>query len=210
MGIPILCDVDDTILDTQLVLIERARDLTGEEWIYDDMTRDYRAKEFAHNDSGEAERRVTLWGDTVREILKEPDTMMKCQPSDGALKALLDLHYRGRDVHIVSARQTPLHDVTERALFEHGFIEGVHSIHSRPTGERGTDFKVRVANEIGFEACFEDTFEVAVALAESEHAPWVYLIDKPWNRGYDDELPYTVRRVSSFAHGVETYLRELT
>lgn len=188
----VLVDVDDTIADTQHVLIEQVNGRLGTSFTFDAMTREHREKE------------IEGWAKTVREILTEPEVMLTTKPSEGALEAFRFLVSSGYEAHIVSSRQEPLHDATAKWLHLHGFARHIHRIHPRPTSERGADFKVRIAKEQGFSAAFDDTFDVVVALTAV--VPSVYLIDKPWNRGHDDELPPNAIRVEDFSHGVTDFL----
>lgn len=189
----VLVDVDDTISETQHVLIREVNRRLGTNFTFKEMTRAHREKE------------IPAWGEGVREVLSDPDTMLTCQPSCGALEALKSLCKAGFEAHIVSSRQEPLHDATAAWLKLHGFADHVSHIHPRSGSEGGTDFKVRIAREQNFVAAFDDTFEVAVALADV--VPLVHLIDKPWNRGHDEELPDNVVRVDDFASGVDEFLR---
>jgi uncharacterized HAD superfamily protein len=202
----VLIDVDDTISETQTVLLKHINEELGADFTYDEMTRAHRAKEFAHNADSKTVQRVEKWGNAVRGLLKRPDVMATCEPCEGALDAMIDLYWSGYDLHIVSSRQDPLHRTTEEWLIKHGFRNFIEQIHPRPSDERGTDFKVRVAREQRFGLAFDDTFEVCAALAEV--VPVVYLIDRPWNRGHDDELPDNVTRVDSFQDGVRHYLAQ--
>lgn len=189
----VLVDVDDTLSDTQLVLIREVEQITGKHFAFDEMTRAHREKE------------IDGWGKAVREVLKNPAAMLTCQPSHLALEGLSLLHAGGFEPHIVSSRQEPLHETTAAWLDQHGFATYVAAVHPRLNGEGGNEFKVRIAREQNFRAAFDDTFEVAVALAAV--VPTVYMIDKPWNRGHDEELPTNVERVESFYDGVEEFLR---
>lgn len=189
----VLVDLDDTLSDTQVVLIREVARLTGHTFKFDEMTRAHREKE------------IEPWGGGVREVLKNPDVMLTCQPSHLALEGLSLLRAGGFETHIVSSRQEPLHEATAAWLDQHGFAKYVSAIHPRLNGEGGNSFKVRIAREQEFLAAFDDTFEVVVALADV--VPTVYMIDKPWNRGHDEELPSNVKRVESFYDGVEEFLR---
>lgn len=188
----VLVDVDDTLSDTQLVLIREVGRMTGQTFKFDEMTRAHREKE------------IDGWGEGVRQVLNDPEVMLTCQPSHLALEGLSLLHAGGFEPHIVSSRQEPLHEATATWLDQHGFAKYVSAIHPRLNGESGNSFKVRIAREQQFRAAFDDTFEVVVALAEV--VPVVYVIDKPWNRGHDEELPDNVERVESFYDGVEEFL----
>jgi len=190
----VLVDVDDTLSETQHVLIREVAKLTGQHFPFDEMTREHREKE------------IEGWGAAVREVLKDPEAMLTCQPSHLALEGLKLLRAEGAEPHIVSSRQEPLHQATAMWLDMHGFAKYVARIHPRLNGEGGNEFKVRIAQEQQFVAAFDDTYEVVQSLAEV--VPTVYMIDKPWNRGHDDGLPSNVLRVESFRDGVGRFIGE--
>lgn len=182
-----LIDVDDTIAETQALFIEETNRRHGTTYAFDKMTRAYR-----ENTADQ------FWDDAVHTLLKEPEVMSRCVPSDGALSGIVTLLEAGWHNHIVTARKADLQTTTETWLSDRGFWNSVHKYHVRGD-ERGAEFKVRVAEEVGFDAAFDDTLEIALALAPVVET--VYLIDKPWNRGFDDELPNNIVRVGNFLAG---------
>lgn len=197
MNKAVLIDVDDTIAETQRLLIEHINAELGSYYEFENMNRRYR--EDLDDDTRQ-------WTEAVWDTLKRPDVMQRMQPSEGALEAMEDLVVIGYEPHIVTARKEILFDATKNWLKTHGFDEYYEFIHPRQPGESGVEFKIRIAEEVGFAAGFDDTYEVAVALAE--HMPTMYLIDKPWNRGDDCPLPDNVVRVESFDYGVTKLIME--
>lgn len=190
-----MIDVDDTIADTQVFLLEEINKTVATPFLFDEMTREHR-EDNDHLD----------YGKKVWEILKQPQLMAQVKPYPSALDSMWDLWLSGWDLHIVSSRQEPLHTCTRQWLKDHGFESIIEKIHPRPTYTKGSKFKVDVAREVGFTVAFDDTFDVCVTLAAV--VPKVYMIDKPWNRGYDDELPNNVIRVNAFTEGVSELLNE--
>lgn len=191
MSKAVLIDVDDTIAETQRLLIEHINSQLGADYRFEEMDRRYR--EDLDDDTRQ-------WTEAVWDTLKRPDVMQQMLPSEGALQAMEDLTVIGFEPHIVTARKEILFEATKNWLKTYGFDEYYKFIHPRQPDESGVEFKIRIAREVEFVAGFDDTYEVAVALAE--HIPTMYLIDKPWNRGDDCPLPDNVVRVESFDYGV--------
>lgn len=197
MSKAVLCDVDDTIAETQRLLIEYINGKLGTDYRFEEMDRRYRE---------DLDDETRQWTEAVWDTLKRPDVMQRMEPSEGALEAMEDLARIGFEPHIVTARKEILFEATKNWLKNHGFDEYYKYMHPRQPGESGVEFKIRVAREVGFVAGFDDTYEVAVALAE--HIPTIYLIDKPWNRGVECPLPSNVVRVESFDYGVTKLIME--
>lgn len=189
----VLVDLDDTIGATQVNMLDHMNTTYGTAYTYEGMTREHR------------EKYDSPYGRYVGEILRQPDIMAKVQPFPGALEALTELRDNGYDVHIVSARKEPLHDCTLKWLNDHGFDKIISQVHPRPGRESGKSWKRRIAEEYKFVAAFDDTFDVCQELGYVEGLN-VYMIDKPWNRGFDSELPPTVARVEDLSVGVQRFL----
>jgi uncharacterized HAD superfamily protein len=188
-----LVDIDDTIADTQKMLIEKVSENTGHKYVFEEMDRDYREGDGEH---------TKLWREAVWDILKRPDVMITVSPSKGALEAIVELGNNGVDPDIVTARKQILADATGEWLETHGFAHHIHQRPIREDGESGVEFKLRVARENNYDVAFDDTYDVAVALADI--IPTVYLIHKPWNDGHP--LKENMIRVNSFSEGVRHYL----
>lgn len=188
----VLIDVDDTVAETQVFLLEKINALTGGSFAFEGMTRAHRENAPEHK----------TWNENVWALMKQPDEWEVIEPSPGAVDAFLDLVHEGVIPHIVTARKSPMFKVTDRWLKANGFWNYDLKVHRRRDTEKGWAFKCRVADEVGFDAAFEDTLDVALELAK--HVKTVYLINKPWN--VFDELPSNIVRVDSFAYGVEYYL----
>ena len=124
------------------------------------------------------------------------------KPYSFALNALKQLHNAGHSIHIASSRKENLHKVTEDWLHEHGFADYIHHIHPRYSEHKGKEFKVKTVIENNITIAFDDTWDVAEALAEADVR--VYLIHKPWNK--DEQLPKNIIRVDNFAEGVKMFL----
>jgi uncharacterized HAD superfamily protein len=188
----VLVDVDDTVADTQLFLIDKINGLTGGSYEFDSMTRGHRENAAEHRE----------WNENVWALMKQAHEWSVINPSDGAAEAFIRLVHEGVTPHIVTARKSHLFEVTDRWLQEHGFYFHGIQVHRRGDAERGSEFKCRVAEEVGFDAAFEDTLDVALDL--SDYVETIYLIDKPWNR--IDDLPENIVRVESFSAGVDRFL----
>jgi uncharacterized HAD superfamily protein len=188
----VLIDVDDTVAETQVFLLEKINALTDGSFTFEGMTRAHRENAPEHK----------IWNENVWELMRQPDEWAIIEPSPGAVEGFEELIGHGDTPHIVTARKSQLFKTTDAWLKRFGFWFSGIKVHRRRDNERGVEFKCRVADEIGFAAAFEDTLDVALELAK--HVKTVYLIDKPWNRF--DDLPTNVVRVASFADGVQRYI----
>lgn len=188
---PVLVDVDDTIAETQRLLIEHINAELGTDYRFENMDRRYRE---------DLDDETRQWTEAVWAALKQPKLMQTMAPSENAIEAMETMVDFGYSPHIVTARKKLLFEATKNWLKDNGFHQYYEFMHPRRDGESGVEFKLRVAREVGFVAGFDDTYEVVVAL--SEVIPTMYLIDKPWNRGGDCPLPNNVIRVPSFEFGV--------
>lgn len=190
----VLVDVDDTVAETQHFLIEKINGLLGGHYTFESMTRGHR----------ENDPEFQEWNENVWALMKQPDEWELIEPSPGAVEGFEQLLENDVKPHIVTARKSGLFAVTDRWLKRFGFYFAGIEVHRRGDNERGGEFKCRVADEVGFDAAFEDTLDVALELAK--HVNTVYLIDKPWNVFPEDLTPPNIVRVGSFADGVERYL----
>ncbi len=193
----VLVDVDDTIAETQRLLIEHINAELDADYRFENMDRRYR--EDLDDDTRQ-------WTEAVWDALKKPDLMQTMEPSNGALTAMDKLVRYSFEPHIVTARKKLLFEPTKNWLKQHGFHHYYEYMHPRRDGESGVEFKLRVAREVGFVAGFDDTYEVVVALAEV--IPEMFLINKPWNRGVDCPLPDNVYRVDSFSDGAHRLIND--
>lgn len=199
----VLVDVDDTIAATQKHMLAEVNSQFGRKYVWEQMDRSMREK---HDHD---------YGELVWKILNQPDTMGAVSPLPNSLEAMEALHNAGHEIHIVSARKEMLHKVTEDWLQAHGFVDYIERIHPRPAvGKTTTEslkngryWKRSIAEEIGFAAAFDDTFDVCLELGQVPDLS-VYMIDKPWNRGYDEELPESVVRYGDFKEAVDHFLME--
>ena len=192
MAVDVLIDVDDTVAETQVFLLEKINALTGGSFAFEGMTRAHRESDTEHPE----------WKQHVWDLMAQPDEWAVIEPSPGAVDAFLELVHEGVIPHIVTARKSHMFRVTDQWLKDNGFWNYDLQVHRRGDAEKGAAFKCRVADEVGFDAAFEDTLDVALELAK--HVRTVYLIDKPWNRNHD--LPGNIVRVASFADGVDRFL----
>lgn len=186
----VLVDIDDTLSDTQVAMLEYINRRSQTPYRFEELTRAHREQDIPEYES------------LVQEFLATPSLVEQTKPYANALTALRRLHAAGFVIHIASSRREPLHDATVRWLERHGFIDYVDTIHPRSSAHRGHEFKRLVAERIRPAAAFDDTYEVAELLAKSD-VP-VYLIDKPWNR--DERLPRNVVRAKDFADAVSRFL----
>lgn len=186
----LIIDIDDTLTNTQREILEYVNAHSDRQYRYEEVDRDIR------DDDGSECSRLT------QDFLRRPDLVGQIKPIDGAPEAMARLSEAGYELHVVSARKENLHDVTIEWLEVNGFMPYIAEVHRRSTGQRGFDFKVAVANQLGALAAFDDAYEVALALAGLEMG--VYLIDRPWNTS--KRLEKNMRRVESFAAGVDEFL----
>ncbi len=183
-----LVDIDDTLSGTMTALLEYVNERASRHYRYEELNREFR------------ERNEGEYYDLVQEALRAGN--LQVFPLAGALAGVSRLHQAGHEVHIVSARPEDQHKWVRRWLQTYDFSPYITEIHPRPSSQKGSDFKRAVAKRIKPKAAFEDTYELARALAPV--CPKTYLIDCPWNRA--DGLPGGVIRVPSFAAGVERFL----
>lgn len=188
----VLIDVDDTVAETQIFLLEKINALTGGSFAFEGMTRAHRENAPEHRE----------WNENVWALMKRPEEWAEIIPSEGAVDAFRSLLINGVTPHIVTARKSHMFKTTDAWLEAYGFMFDGLKVHRRGNAEKGAAFKCRVADEVGFDAAFEDTLDVALELAK--HVRVIYLIDKPWNRNHD--LPANIVRVASFAEGVHRYV----
>lgn len=186
----LIIDLDDTLAETTRAILQNVNSGLPNPIKWHDLTRDHREA----NDGP--------YFDAVQAFLAEPERLLQYEPCEGAREALAHLAATGYDLHLVSARKEPLHEITIEWVGRHGLTEFFRAIHGRPAAERGFEFKLRVAGELQPVAAFDDTLEVAEALGGADIS--VYLIDKPWNVA--SRLPRRVRRVESFAMAAEHLL----
>ena len=189
----VFVDVDDTIADTGRHVLQHINQGSGPSYVYDKLTLDFR----------EGNREGKAYNDAVLQLLR-PEIMIETAPLAGALAAMERLHNAGYAVHIVSARQEPLHQTTEQWLQKHGFADFVDEIHPRPSRLKGKAFKRELAEQLKPVALFDDTLDVTLELAAA--VATVFLIHKPWNKDTDLVLPANVVRSADFAAAVDTFL----
>lgn len=187
-----LIDVDDTIAQTQITLIDYVNKTHGGDYKYETLDRHYRE---------DTSPEVATWTKHVTEAIGQPAVMETIAPAPDALEGMVLLVDHGVSNHIVTARKEHLFETTACWLKTHGFADHVYHVHPRGNDESGVEFKTRIAKTVGFDVAFDDTHQVCVALADI--VPVVYMPEKPWN---DDPVPDNVIRVESFATGVKEYL----
>lgn len=188
----VLVDIDDTISQTQRVLLEHVNKVSSQKYLFDELTRKFR------------EDKRSEYDQLVQPILEQADIILQTAPYIDALEGMKKLKHAGYDIHIASSRKENLHETTKDWLKLHGFIDFVSRIHPRSSEQKGNMFKISAAKTVGARAAFDDTLEVVNALADV--VPVVYLIDQPWNRD-SGELPPNVTRVKSFSNGVDIFLQ---
>lgn len=191
----VLVDIDDTIADTQVGILSYVNERASRRYDYEELDRRFR--------EGGLEPEYDR---LVREFLRTPELVAQARPYESALEGLKRLHEAGYEVHVASARKENLHDVTAEWLKRHGLIEYVTRIHPRMKTHRGPDFKKLAAEAAKAVAAFDDTYDVAEALAGT--GVRVYLIEKPWNR-HEPEAENIVP-VHDFSEAVERFLMDQT
>jgi phosphoglycolate phosphatase-like HAD superfamily hydrolase len=186
----LIIDLDDTLAEATRAILHNvnSRLPTPIEW--HELTRSHREA----NDGP--------YFEAVQAFLAEPERLLQYEPCEGAREALTDLAAVGYELHLVSARKEPLHEITVEWVRRNRLAEFFRAIHGRPGAERGFEFKLRVAGELQPVAAFDDTLEIAEALGGTGIS--VYLIDKPWNVA--SHLPRRVRRIESFVLAAEHML----
>jgi len=187
----LIVDLDDTLAEATRAILHDVNTKLPTPITWHELTRDHREA----NDGP--------YFHAVQTFLAEPERLLEYEPCEGAREALDHLAAAGYELHLVSARKEPLHEVTIRWLTRNRFAEFLQAVHGRPSTERGFEFKLRIARELRPIAAFDDTLEVAEALGGA--GTRVYLIDKPWNRA--PNLPTNVRRAPSFSEAVDDLLR---
>ena len=166
----VLVDIDDTLADTQTQLLGYVNARASRRYAFNELTNEFRqgigpGKEY---------------DDLVTFAMRDPALIARAEPFDGALEAMKKLKEAGHEVHIASSRREILHGITKDWLKRHGFIKYIDGIHPRSSDKGGGEFKIFTARKLGTAAAFDDTYEVAAALAAE--GVKVYLIEKPWNR----------------------------
>ncbi|MDP4038468.1 MAG: hypothetical protein Q8P54_00655 [bacterium] len=185
----VLVDIDDTLADTQVKMLEYVNRNGDKTYQYHKLTREFR------------DGKIADYEKLVQEYLSRPDLVEEILPYDNTLEAMQRLETGGYEIHIVSTRKEPLHNSTIKWLSRHGFDQHIKKVHPRPSEKIGHKFKQDTANLVNAVAAFDDTLRVVIAMAEI--VPVVYLIDKPWNQG---KLPRNIVRVSSFVEAVDLFL----
>lgn len=189
----VFVDVDDTISDTGRHMLEHINKGRGQPYLYDELTLDFR----------EGKHEGKEYDNAVKELLR-PEIMTDTAPYPDAREALRRLHRAGYEIHIVSSRREPLHNVTLSWLERHGFADVIERVHPRPSSVNGKLFKRRLAEQLKPVALFDDTLDVVLELIGTVDT--IFLIDKPWNNGSDITLPANVVRSADFAQAVDTFL----
>jgi phosphoglycolate phosphatase-like HAD superfamily hydrolase len=189
----VFIDVDDTIADTVRHVLGRINEGRPQPYQFHELTLNFR----------EGRHEGKEYNQAVKALL-QPKLVSAIAPYPDALEALRRLHRAGYEIHIVSARQELLHEVTARWLERHGFADFIERIHPRPNSLKGKLFKQQLTQRIKPVALFDDTLDVALELAGSVDS--VFLIDKPWNNGSDLSLPANVIRSADFARAVDSFL----
>lgn len=186
----VLVDIDDTISDSQTVILEHVNRLSPIRYRQEDLTRASREQDNNH------------YNRLVAHLLKQPDIIGSYLPFADAAAAMKKLHQAGFEIHIASSRKEVLHEVTIQWLRRHGFADFVTRVHPRSSLSRGHEFKVKAAASVNAVAAFDDTYDVVEALSAA--VPIVYLIDRPWNHG--EATPVNVKRAGSFAIAVDDFI----
>ncbi len=185
----VLVDIDDTLADTKVKMLEYINRNGDKTYQYHELTQEFR------------DGKIPDYEKLVQEYLSQPKLIEEILPYEDALEAIQRLEAAGYEIHIVSTRKEPLHKSTIRWLTLHGFDKHIERIHPRSSEKIGHKFKKETAELVSAVAAFDDTLGVARAMAEV--IPAVYLINKPWNQG---KLPKNIIRVSSFVEAVNIFL----
>ncbi|MEX2209939.1 MAG: hypothetical protein WD603_03610 [Patescibacteria group bacterium] len=188
----ILVDIDDTLADTQTAMLRYINQKSNQTYRLEELTREHR------------ENTKLEYDKLAKEFMARPDLIARCAPYADALDAFRKLHGSGFVIHIVSSRREPLHDITLDWLREHGFADYVTEVHPRSSKQSGREFKCLISEKIRPVAAFDDTMEIAEALADMNIT--VYLIHQPWNAG--ESLPPNVHRSKTFAAAVNAFLSQ--
>lgn len=190
MSRAVLVDIDDTLADTQVKILEYVNSHAPQHYAMNQITHEFREGLNAEYDQ------------LVRQFLASGDLVGQIEPITDAISGLAQLKEAGYEIHIASARQENLHTVTVDWLTRHGLSDYVHRIHPRFSHQRDYQFKLTAAREIDAVAAFDDTLSVIEALAAA--VPKLYLINKPWNNHKNIKTP--IIRVDSFAAAVSDFL----
>lgn len=189
----VFVDVDDTISDTGRHMLKQINKSRDKPLAFEELTRDFR----------EGNHEGKEYNDAVRKLL-EPEIITDTLPYPDALGALERLHDAGYEIHIVSARQENLHEVTDDWLEKHGFADFVEHVHPRFSTVKGNRFKRELAEQLKPVALFDDTLDIVLELATAVDR--IFLIDKPWNKDASSNLPDNVTRADTFADAVDRFL----
>lgn len=188
----IFVDIDDTISDTLNHILSVVNDTHKTNYTPEDQTLERR-------EGGDEE-----YENRIKQVLGQADAISQTKPYADALDAMKQLHEAGYEIHIVSSRKENLHQVTQQWLVDHGFADYIDRIHPRDNALSGNKFKRQTAQAIQPVAAFDDTYDVAAAMAEE--GTEVYLIDKPWNNHPSIKPTANITRVPSFSEGVKLFL----
>ena len=192
MSKEVLVDIDDTIAQTQKVIVQKINSHLG---------RNLRLSDFTF------EVRENL-SPSVQEILKnffvdrEAVLLVPVYPS--ALNGVKLLHENGYGIHFVSSRKSPTRYYTRDWLETHGFGPYIAEVHPRDRNLSGPEFKLSVARITQAEAAFDDQIRIAQTLAQNGLI--VYLVSRPWN----SELKRwsNIKRVRSFKQGAQIHVQK--
>lgn len=185
-----LVDMDDTLVSLQRDILTYINQFCTVPYSWDRLSRDLR--------EGKDEQYQKL----VVDFLSQPELSLRARIYPSASQALKSLKDSGWQIHIASARKENLHHVTEAWLRQHQIHHYIDLIHPRFSNFKSTEFKVKVAQKIGATVAFDDTYDVALALAEA--GVKTYLLDKPWNK--NERLHPNMRRARNFAEAVRREL----
>lgn len=187
----VLVDIDDTLADTQVEVLAYVNAKSPQPYEYAMLTRDFR--------EGRADKN---YDELVTEFLRDPKLIDQAKPYRHALTGLQRLHRAGYEIHIASARKENLHSITLEWLKRHGLFELVTQVHPRASHIHGAGFKLEAAATVNVVAAFDDTYDVAEALADA--GVLVYLIERPWNQA-EPEHPLITPSID-FGAAVEHFL----
>lgn len=185
-----LVDVDDTLAATQTKILSYINTRSQREFRWNELNRDFR-------EGGG----VNSYEQLVQDFLSQPRLVLEIEPYPKAYNAVRTLFEAGHSLYIASSRKEHLNEITRQWLQQHRFSHYIEAVHPCFSGQRGSDFKVEVAKQVGADIAFDDTLSVAEVLAKT--GVTTYLIDKPWNR--QDDLPAGVIRVADIAEAVNLY-----
>jgi phosphoglycolate phosphatase-like HAD superfamily hydrolase len=186
----VMVDIDDTLADTQTNLLAYVNARASRPYVYEQLTRRFR------------EGAVAEYNRLVTEYLRQPTLVFAHILLPGSRRSLERLHEAGYAVHIVSSRKENLHEITRAWLVHHGLMAYVTTVHGRSAQVRGNAFKVAVAKATQAVAAFDDTYDVAEALADA--GVEAYLMDRPWNQ--DEPLIPHMHRAESLEAAVDAFL----